>query len=474
MHKLLILCWLLALMPMVAAQGTDEIPFKTENSIVRVYEGGQTVVYNRQTNDIGQFLLVDYGQSAVSVFDMPNADMDVLDFEIMGDTVWFCGVYKNASFTGGSAGLVGMFDIHGAFAGAEQVNYVVLSNWIQFIQSLPPEEELYVSRLTKLDVFHDTEMGTVAAMIGDVYLYHSTMFQRVATLSAYMLPYSSVWQVYSSFPKDGRKVFTDIACLDDMIVTVGHGLSNTHCITKTYRRTYDFPDRAFNLYTFDSIYYAGADPEGTVLATHVEGNVVGMAQLDKKPGTLLHVLEFSNTTGHPAMIYTPSRKTYYAGCDIGSCSWKLEELRYSRENGTFHVLERGVLPGDSTLGTLLWKFPLVYNGEYAAEVQQMSDLTQTSMDVDVYSHPVMSGTVDASGLLDVQAFAPGGQFHTLDGTTLYGEEYDVCTYNTEVSIEEKHLVFPVEGTDDLSCARIYIGDTFLPVVYIVESNKICR
>lgn len=476
MRKILLLCGLLAMMATAAAQGTYEIPVGSHNSVVRVYGDDQMIVYNRKTGGVGQFLSVKYGQTSVKVFDLPDTAMDVMDFEIMGDTVWFCGVYKDAAMTGGTAGVVGMFDIAGAFAGIERVHYIILTNWITF-NFLNPEEALYVRNLSRLDVFRDPEMGTVAAMIGDVYLYQSALLQRVAALSAFVFPSSNNWQVVSSFPKDGRMVLTDIACLDDMIVTVGHGLSNTHCITKTYHRSNGFPMFPFNVYMYDSIYCANADPEGIVLATHVEGNVVGLTQLDKEPGTLLHVLEFSNTTGHP-MMYTPSRQTFSAGCDIVSCPWKLEELRYSRTNNTLHVLERGVLPGDPTFGTLLWKFPLVYNGETTAEVQQMTDLTQTSMDVDVNNHPVMSGSVDASGLLDMQTFVPGGIFHALDGTTQYGDEtgyeYDKCTNNTEVEIEETHLDFHVMGADDPCCECSFIGETFLPVVYTVESNIICE
>ena len=133
MRKILFLCGLLAMMATAAAQGTYEIPITSQNSVVRVYGDNQTVIYNHRAGSVGQFLLVDYGQTTVSVFDLPDANMYVLDFEIMGDTVWFCGEYRGAVLTGGSAGVVGMFDIPGAFAGVEQVHYIVLSNWILYL-----------------------------------------------------------------------------------------------------------------------------------------------------------------------------------------------------------------------------------------------------------------------------------------------------------------------------------------------------
>lgn len=471
MRKMFFMCWLLALTLGAAAQGTAEIPVKTQNSIIRVYGDGQMVIYNRHASNIGQFMLAKHGQASVSVFNLPTADMDVLDFEIMGDTVWFCGVYKNAALLGGSAGVVGMFDIPGAFAGSEQVHYTVVNAWLPHPSLY--DEAMYIRNLKRLDVFRDQEMGTVAAMIGDAYLFRSTWDQRVAAVSAYLLPSGANWQVVSSFPKDGRMVLTDVACLDDMIVTVGHGLSNTHCITKTYHRIADFPILPFDTYMFDSIYCVGANPRGTVLAAHVEDNIVALAQLDKKPGTLLHVLQFSITTGHPT-IYTQSRKTDFAGCDVNNCPWKLEELRFSDKNRTLHILERGLLPGDTTIGSLLWKFPLMFNGELSADVQQMTDLTQSSMDVDIDNHPVLSGAVDASGLLDVQTFTPGGTFHALDGATQSGDEYDKCTYNTEVKIEDTSLAFPIMGADDPFRGNAFNDITFFPVVNIIESNKICE
>ena len=458
-----------------SAQGTVEVQSNSLNSIVRVWRDKESIVYNQRPGSTGQFLWWVQGASQAQAFDLPNDKIEVLDFEIIDDEAWFCGVYRDPTVLPmDSAGIVGKFNLADVFlTGGGTVSYTVMSLWIPSLGGTS-DEEMYVRRLTRIDVFGDVEMGNTAALLGDVYLYHSAMYERVAVLSAYIDP-TSTWIVHSTFPKDGRMVFTDIAVLDDMVVATGHGLSDTHPITKAYHKVSNFPCNPYNLYSFDSIYCSGYHPTGAVLTAHTKGNVMALAQFDKEPGTFLHVLEFSSTTGLP-QLFTDSRITDYPGCDLSNCKWRLNELRYDVTTDLIHILERGLLPGDVSDESLQLSFPQVYSGEIAADAQKMTGLTQVSLDVDIDSHPITSGIIDASGMLDMHTFSPGGTFipSVVPSGPQTGVDFDMCTYNTDIAITPLRPDINTEGADDICADWSFLPIWYWPDVYTIDINTICK
>ena len=475
MKKLSVLFVLMALtVPFlyVSAQGTVEGNVVSTNSIVRVWQEDYMVVYNHVAGRGGTFVLLQNGSLSGQAFNLPTSDAEVLDFEIIEDSVVFCGVYRNAALPGGSCGVVGKFGLMDAFAGSGQVDYALLYSWITYTSN--PDEAIYIRNLTRIDVFLDSRYGVVAALLGDAYLYPSTMYDRVAVLSAYKLP-SNTWQVYSTFPKDGNMHLTDIAVLDDMVVVAGYGYSGTHCLTKAYHQLHNFPNNPYNTFYYDSIHTNGYTPMYDVLAAKVEGNVMALTQMDSNPSTILHVLEFNSTTGLPQQ-HTASRVTYSAGCDITTCPWRLDGLRYSPTNGTIHILERGMLPSDLTMNSLLWTYPLTYGGEVTAFVQRLTGLTQASLDVDIAGHPVTSGAVDISGLLDVHTFLPGGTFVPLPYSPIMPADafLDYCVDNTEDIIDTPTVTIKQRTADNYGPNYTFNNYQFAPEVYEIMFNQICR
>ena len=450
-------------------QGLFEASVSSNKSIVRVWSDPLMVIYN-QTGIDRQFILWDNGNAIGTAIDIPTSDVTINDFEIIDDEVWFCGVYKNTFYTGGSAGIIGHFNIPTMFEGSSDIEYALLNHWLP--GPIPiTDEELYIRGLTKIDVFRDPTFGIVAAMIGDVYLYHSAMYERVSVVSVHLLP--NKWYVHSTFPKDGRKVFTDIAVLENMVVAAGHGLSNTHPITKTFRKTFDFPHYPYDIYSFDSINCFGFNPTGEVLACHVFDNVIALSQLDYNAGTFLHVFSFNTTTGHPQQ-YTDSRITRFSGCEITNCPWELDDLRYSTVSKKIFILERGLLYGETATNSLLWTFPLLYSGESTAFCQELLGLTQTSMDVEIDGYPVTSGIIDNSWTLDIQTFVGGGSFYPLiTPEPIDPEQLDKCTYNTEDIIYKIPVLIEEESSDHVFICGEFPRLYYHPDIYEINFNPIC-
>ncbi len=92
------------------AQGTAETSIPSANSIVRLWHEDEMIIYNHDPSGKGLFILWTNGSISGQSFDLPYSDAEVLDFEIIEDTVIFCGVYSNSAFPGaGTCGFVGRF-----------------------------------------------------------------------------------------------------------------------------------------------------------------------------------------------------------------------------------------------------------------------------------------------------------------------------------------------------------------------------
>lgn len=131
-NKKLLIAALLALVvaPLSAsAQGTVEVQSNSLNSIVRVWRDKESIVYNQRPGSTGQFLWWVQGASQAQAFDLPNDKIEVLDFEIIDDEAWFCGVYRDPTVLPmDSAGIVGKFNLADVFlTGGGTVSYTVMS-----------------------------------------------------------------------------------------------------------------------------------------------------------------------------------------------------------------------------------------------------------------------------------------------------------------------------------------------------------
>ena len=455
--KILTLCALLALaVAPAAAQGIYEANVATENSIVRVWQEWDVVIYNKEPSGQGGFLLYSVGSSTALRIDMPDS-ITVKDFEIMGENVWFCGVADDDSANPKvHAGVVGTFNIPDAFSGAAGINYAELNGWIGNIGY-----DIFVRRLERLDLF---QMGnyTIMAMTGDSYIYQSEYMTRSTLVSAMFYPNSLNWEICALLDVDSTAIFTDIAALDNYVTAVGTDVDSIGLIAKSFLKGFNFPNSPTVPYYGDNI--VCFSPIGKALITHLTGDSAAVVQLDKEAFTMLHMLDFATGSAVPVM---PSRLTDDPA-EIYDPDWDLKEIRYSQTTDNISVLEYGILPAGGGFETLLWTFPRTYWWPLAP-VYTMSTVTQESMDVDIDNHPVTVGEVTGTWMLDVQSYTPGPII--IEEPLM---EPDACIDYHEIDYTDRNPTVRPVLINDYGPIRRFPNQVHEPEVIEIDFTKICK
>ncbi len=469
-QKALILAALLALAAgTAAAQGIFEANVATENSIVRVWQERDVVIYNEESLGKGRFLLYTIGTTSALQIDLP-INISVNDFEIWGDSLWFCGDSTGIALPGGKCGVVGTFNIPNTFAGADSIKYTVLDTFFH------NNGYISVLSLNRLDLFHNP-LDTMMAMTGDSYIDNDPSKKRSTVVSA-RLQSSGSWQICALIDRDSTIIFTDIATFDNKVIAIGTSVDGTGLITKSFYQSVYFPQSPIISNYGDSI--ALFSPIGKALITHLNDNEAAIVQLDENAYTLLHMLDFSTGSAVPSMPTRITDDPYYPY----DPEWDLKEIRYSPLTDNIGVLEYGIVPpGGNPFETMLWTFP---RGVWdpAVPVQTLDIVKQESMDVDIDDRPVTVGKVVASGMLDVQSYHPAPNMtvpNPHDPTPIEPPiepdplmEPDACTGYDEVGyIEKVPTVFQIPVNDHGSFGNI-INHVHQPEVLEVIFTNICE
>lgn len=306
----------------------------SSNSIIRVVDETYVLIYTQQSVDTGTFLLYQLGDSTALTFRVTNK-WEIRDVRIHNGTdAYFCG-------TSGGTGLIGKFSIWPMFAGTGSISYI-LCDWTA-------NKYVYPTDLKRLALFEDG--GKVCmAMTGSSLWHISHMLPNTTVMSAYWDSFGNC--SYHCFcNKDMSMSFTDVACLDEVIVAVGTDPQGEECYMKTFGRQDDFPVNPIDHGKKISIDFER--PKGDVLAEYKEGNTVVLSQYNKITSgisTVLYRTEVSPTTGRPTTTAIDARHSTSPSALPFGTLWRMRELN---------------LMGDSA-----W---LLQDAEYPAVVSGMTD-----------------------------------------------------------------------------------------------------
>ena len=136
-------------------------------------------------------------------------------------------------------------------------------------------------------------------MTGSSLWHISHMLPNTTVMSAYW-DASGNCSYHCFCNKDMSMSFTDVACLDEVIVAVGTDPQGEGCYMKTFERQDDFPVNPIDHGKKISIDFER--PMGDVLAEYKEGNTMVLSQYNKITSgisTVLYRTEVSPTTGRP-------------------------------------------------------------------------------------------------------------------------------------------------------------------------------
>lgn len=282
------------------------------NSIIRSVDDENVLIYTQPTVDTGCFILYKKSDNTALAFNVPNK-WEVHDVRIYnGVDAYFCG-------TNGSSGLIGMFDISQMLSGTVSLNYAIINNWSQIGYVLPTD-------LKRLDLFEDNGVVNMA-MVGTSLWYYWSQVPNTMVMSAYLSGTTWHWRGYPN--KCAFMKFTDLACLDEIIVTVGTGKNGDSCYMKTFEKVQNFPGYPIDIGSIIGVTYY--NPKGDVLVTHKDGNIAVLAQFNggiNGIGTAFHEVKFSPLTGLPSTTLIDTWRSTPPSTQPFGAMWRMLELNW--------------------------------------------------------------------------------------------------------------------------------------------------
>lgn len=377
-HKYLIMTLMLLVVGSVQAQTRVErfnIPADS-NSIIRTVDSSHVLVYTEESP--GCFLLYKPGYDWAMAFRV-DPKWEIRDVRVWnGIDAYFCG-----SFSGRA--LVGTFPIFPTFEGTGGINYFRF-RWEG------PENAVLPTDLKRLDLFYDNGVVNMA-MVGDSYFYMYDPDSNTTVTSAWFD--GAGWHTCSYVNKGRTMDHTDIACLDNVIVSVGTDTNRRGCYMKTFSKVQDFP-----CYPADpqAMYEVNDDAQGAVLVTHTAGNGAVLAHYKKGSNghrTVFRQVGFSSATGEPLGATIDTWESVPpATVPYSDSTWAMLELNWSAD--VAWLLQRAdyrtsVAPGleDWLLEAPLQPFAFV------ADAWRPLWCVAQSMDFNSYkSYPWLSGKQD--------------------------------------------------------------------------------
>lgn len=328
----LILLWVSAATTMNAQVSEFSID-AANNSIIRSIGNNHNLILLEKSNGINYFVLHDDSSPTAQIFAMPS-EIRVHDVGIWkGQTAFFCGTYIPLN-----EGVVGFFDIADVFSGIGVVNYCRFTY----------NPYSFFTRATDFKRLSLYEVGTTAcvALVGDAWFDNILNEPTSTVASAY---FNGVeWLGCTYLRKPHAVHFTDVACLDNTIVTVASDINNQFCFIKTFFRTVDFPLYPCALSDFVAIDYG--NPFGDVLTTQMVADTVAVAHINKEMDgrVVIHKVPIDNITGLPvfpietwtASLTSPvtTNTNLLELTALGNRVWLLQNAALHPTTGTDHWL----------------------------------------------------------------------------------------------------------------------------------------
>lgn len=422
-----------------SAQVTNLKIGSVSNTIIRAIDDSTQLIYTEVSQTESYFVLYHDGDAFALAFRLP-VPLQVFDVRISNGNAYFCGtVYTYAL----PKGLVGMFKISSVFSGASSVNYgivwpIVCSN----------NDTVNILRLNRLDLFADGG-NTCMAMVGDA---ESNGMAIHPVVSAYLT--GGVWHFWSDSQKD-YPIFTDIVCLDHLIVAAGTFYDDSLCFVKTFRHTRDFPAQELNPGNIH--YFTYGDAKGKVLIAKdaVDTAVLAHFDVSSRVSTVLQRTPFDASTGSPvnpclAKVTAPSSAIPYgSGQDMHDLTVV---------DGDVYLLHNIAYPSSPDPTNIrAWRLKTQFSSP-TIEAWSPSMGKQHSMDV-TYGLRVSSGSTFSYLLMHGPVWPPMS-----NGCQLY---HTIEPLDVSVDFKEKaFVIFPGNNTSN----NIAIP----PTIFKVNAEKICN
>ena len=307
---------------------------------------------------------------------VPFNDVIVTDFEILNDTVFFCGYNLNG-------GYVGSFDINLYFSGAGPISFALLENI---------NGTALFDHATKIDVY-EGKWGTEMAVIGDI-----SNSYGIADVF-----WTSSWHMlYYYIEPSGVEVFEDVAVTDHYVVAVENkGYPHGSHYMRIFNRSNYWTNSFLTSPLGEQIHFIHTSNYSRNLVTHLCGDTFAIAVMR---------LEQNNIYGNCLLLYdgtTYLGSTFMQLANFYDTRWKLYDFRYNKLDRGLYLLEDtyNIMTGD-TVSSLLFRYNYPYYSGSAKGYYTSNTEYWKSFDCNDLGNKFGSGVSVSNELLDLNWMVP--------------------------------------------------------------------
>ena len=361
-YKLLLFIALFLCPQFVEAQVREFSLNAAANSIVRTVDDDLLLIYSEENPSAsGIFALYRVGDPTALYFEFV-CGFHVKDFQVWEkEGVYVCGVND----IGG--GMVAFFKIGGAFYGGTPIYYTVCPS---------ASDDITLKEQTRLDLFRSSD-SVCMAMVGSASFFSS--FDYTTVTSVYFD--GMVWHFDILENKVVDMRFTDIVCLDTLVVASGTMPNGRDCCFKTFRLSSQFPSHPLPSNSYYKVDYQR--PVGDVLAAKVDFRTVALVHFDSgdhRASTVLHNVGLHGNTGIPHPWVDTWQTTLPSNYDYDT-SWKMRELACFEDTAV--ILQKADYPSFSSAAPIDWLLKIkMVSTTTSFDAWHPTYIQQKSMDLD--------------------------------------------------------------------------------------------
>ncbi len=255
-----------------------------KNALSRQYTDEECIYYFDDGTD-HYFVLQNVGDPDNAIIASFPSFLELHDFEIYQDIIYFCGKFPN---TGNPYGIVGFIKVHELFYNNGPYNMSIV-NYLYFgtIYS-----NTHMTSCDRMDLFEDNTGIVHMAIVGE--LAHSPSYYELRRTFADIWFDGTNWIGNVMYHKDDLYKPTDITCTDNAVVVSAYDELHRGTILLVYKKAAHFPCLPFYSYAIKI-----DDPtliEDNVLIERLREDDVVVTNLFKDPatgdyGTALHYIQ---------------------------------------------------------------------------------------------------------------------------------------------------------------------------------------
>ena len=324
----------------------------TDTSIVRNWNGGKYVVYNRQSSARGTFTYHDNASGTVMTDTLP-AGMVINDFRIMNDTI-FAGGYMEGAY---NQGVLVCMNIHSLISGSGNSHWFILPpRSLSFSNCNIAIYSNLITSIKRIALFHDGRSVRVAFVAENQIVESASMatvYYRTGYGDAAFL--TGIWTMGPyHYNKDGVELYTDIAVTEDKIVIPARTNDSARFKFQVFEKVANFATPPPSNWS-DRFGFTDHEVTGRVMTTGLTDNDAAMAyqykgattegwavkvfDMGAYPPVLMHSVEIPESPGAPA-------------------EWEMNDIRYNPLDKELMILCGMKIPSNGTTQEYILRLPI--------------------------------------------------------------------------------------------------------------------